>query len=156
MDISLPRQVARQFFLRIRSAEVKRTTGKSIAIKKAAIWLMNVGSPITFVLSLILIILQYGPWEASLIVPIAGICWTIIYGLTSDQGGWLIGTIPLLLSGIEVVDSGQLGNPLFLFVLSIWLQRTSYLLATYWLLAIVMSSFDAFEMMEEHISIEPS
>lgn len=154
VDITLPRQVARQFLLRIKSQEVKRTTGKSIAWKKALVWLMNILSPIIFVISLCLIILNYGVWEASLIVPIAGICWIVIYGLTSDQGGWLIGTIPLVISAIPVVESGQIASPLFLFILSIWLQRTSYLISTYWVLDIVMNSFDAFEMMEEHMLIE--
>lgn len=154
VDISLPRQVARQFFLRIQNQEVKQTTGKSIGWKKALILLMNIASPILFVVSLGLVAMNYGVWEASLIVPIAGICWTVIYGLTSDQGGWLIGTIPLVISAIPVVESGQIADPFFLFVLSIWLQRTSYLVAAYWLLDIVMSSYNAFEMMEEHLLID--
>ena len=153
-DIDLPREVARQFFLRIHSQEVKQTTGKSIGWMKAVVWLMNIASPIVFLVSLALIIMNYGHWEATLIVPVAGISWIVIYGLTSDQGGWLIGSIPLAISAIPLFETGQIANPLFFFVLSIWLQRTSYLLSAMWLLDIVMSSFDAFEMMEEHLLID--
>ena len=35
-------------------------------------------------------LIEHSAWEASLILPIAGICWTVIYGLTSAQGGWMI------------------------------------------------------------------
>lgn len=155
ISVDIPRQVARQFFLRIRPQDVKNTTGRSIVLKKLLIWLMNICSPAIFVLSIVLIIMEYGAWEASFIVPIAGICWTVIYGLTSDQGGWLIGTVPLIVCAIPIASgSTTLLDPLFLIVLSIWLQRTSYLVATRWLLDIVMSSFEAFEMLEAHLSIE--
>lgn len=155
VSVDIPRLVARQFFLKIRPQEVKQATGKSILVKKALIWLMNILSPVVFVLSLALIIIEYGAWEATFIVPIAGICWTVIYGLTSDQGGWLIGTVPLAVCFVPVVaDNMDYLDPMFLFVLSIWLQRTSFLVATSWLLDLVMSSFPAFEMLEQHLSIE--
>lgn len=154
-SVEMPRQVARQFFLHINPQEVKRTTGKSILFKKALIWFMNISSPILFLISMALVIKEYGTLEASLIVPIAGICWTVIYGLASDRGGWLIGTIPLGICFVPIVANNMtFMDPLFLFVLSIWLQRTSYLVATSWLLNIVMSSFEAFEMLEEHLSFE--
>jgi len=155
VSVDIPRQVARQFFLMIHPQDVKRTTGKSIVVKKALIWLMNILSPIVFFLALALVIVEYGAWEATLIVPIAGICWTVIYGLTSDQGGWLIGTIPLVICSVPIITGSMTFlDPIFLIVLSIWLQRTSFLVATSWLLDLVMSSFAAFEMLEQHLSIE--
>ena len=155
VSVEMPRQVARQFFLRISPQDVKRTTGKSIVFKKALIWLMNISSPLIFIISMALVIKEYGTLEASLIVPIAGICWIVIYGLASDRGGWLIGTVPLAICFVPIVANNMtVMDPLFLFVLSIWLQRTSYLVATTWLLDIVMSSFEAFEMLEEHLSFE--
>ncbi|MFT5099492.1 MAG: hypothetical protein ACJAX5_003501 [Patiriisocius sp.] len=155
VSVGIPRQVARQFFLRIHPQEVKQTTGKSIVVKKALIWLMNILSPVIFVLTLALVIIEYGAWEATLIVPIAGTCWTVIYGLTSDKGGWLIGTVPLVICSVPIITgSMNFLDPMFLFVLSIWLQRTSFLVSTSWLLDLVMSSFPAFEMLEQHLSIE--
>jgi len=155
VSVELPRQVARQFFLRINPQDVKRTTGKSILFKKVLIWLMNILSPIVFIVSMALVIKDHGAFEASLIVPIAGICWTVVYGLASDRGGWLIGTVPLVICLVPVATNNMnFLDPLFLFVLSIWLQRTSYLVATSWLLDIVMSSFEAFEMLEQHLSFD--
>jgi len=155
VSVELPRQVARQFFLRISPQDVKRTTGKSILLKKLLIWFMNISSPVLFIVSMALVIKDHGAFEASLIVPIAGICWTVVYGLASDRGGWLIGTVPLAICLVPIVTSNTtFMDPLFLFVLSIWLQRTSYLVATRWLLDIAMSSFDAFEMLEQHLSFD--
>ncbi|MFT4799545.1 MAG: hypothetical protein ACJAXW_004236 [Candidatus Azotimanducaceae bacterium] len=155
ISVEMPRQVARQFFLHISPQDVKRTTGKSILFKKTLIWLMNISSPILFIISMALVIKDHGAFEASLIVPIAGICWTVVYGLASDRGGWLIGTVPLVICVVSIMASNlTFMDPIFLFVLSIWLQRTSYLVATRWLLDIVMSSFEAFEMLEEHLSFD--
>ncbi len=155
--VTLPRQVAKQFFLRIDNPSVKATTGDSIFFKKFVVWLFNVASPVTFVIAMSLIFKAYGPWEASFILPAAGICWIIIYGLTSEHGGWLIGTVPLILTLPLLSATGMdSGLPVFLFVLSIWLQRSSYLLAGRWLTEIVTSSYAAFEMMEEHITIKES
>ena len=155
VNITLPREVARQFFLRIKSAEVKQTTGKSIALQKLLVWFCSIASPLVFVASMIYFAVSHSAWEASLILPIAGICWTVIYGLTSAQGGWLVGSVPLLIVATPIgTGNATLTDPVFLFVLSIWLQRASYLLPTQWLLGIVLSNFDAFEMMEEHLEIE--
>lgn len=151
----MPREVARQFFLRIRNAEVKQTTGKSIVFQKLLIWFTSVASPIVFVASLVFFWLGHSAWEAALILPIAGICWTVIYGLASTQGGWLIGTIPLIIAASPLVNSsGTATDPVTLFVLALWLQRTSYLLAHQWLMSIVMDHYDAFEMMEQHLNLE--
>jgi hypothetical protein len=155
VEVSLPREVARQFFLRITSSEVKATTGKSIALQKLLVWICTITSPILFVASLVFFAMTHSAWESTLILPIAGICWTVIYGLTSNQGGWLIGTVPLVICAFPMASSGaNTSDPLFLFVLSIWLQRASYLLADRWLMAIVMRHFEAFEMMEAHLQIE--
>lgn len=159
--ITLPREVAKQFFLRITNAEVKQTTGRSIALKKMLIWMMTIASPLLFVASMISFGITHNAWEASFILPIAGICWIIIYSLTSAHGGWLVGTIPLALSLFLLIPSSEsvfdvthATDPVFLFVLSIWLQRTSFLLSDRWLMDITMTNFEAFEMMEEHLSFE--
>ena len=79
----------------------------------------------------------------------------MIYGVTSAQGGWMIGTIPLAIVAIPIVTgSATLTDPIFLFVLSIWLQRASFLMSAHWLMNIIMSHFEAFEMMEEHLQLE--
>lgn len=155
VDVSLPREVARQFFLRITSAEVKATTGKSITLQKLLVWFCAITSPILFLASMVFFAMTHSAWESTLILPIAGICWTVIYGLTSNQGGWLIGTVPLVICALPMANpSANTADPIFLFVLSIWLQRASYLLADRWLMSIIMGHYDAFEMMEAHLQIE--
>ena len=155
VDVYMPREVARQFFLRITAAEVKQTTGRSILAQKFLVWFASIASPLVFVASMVFFVLDHSAWEASLILPIAGICWTVIYGLTSAQGGWWVGTVPLAITAIPIFTGGAgVTDPIFLFVLSIWLQRASYLLSTGWLMSIIMSNFEAFEMMEEHLQLE--
>jgi hypothetical protein len=155
VDVSIPHEVARQFFLRITSAEVEATTGRSIAFQKSLVWIASIASPFVFIACMVFFLIEHSAWEASLILPIAGICWTVIYGLTSAQGGWLIGTIPLAIVAIPIATgSATLTDPIFLFVLSIWLQRASYLMSAHWLMGIIMSHFEAFEMLEEHLQLE--
>ncbi len=155
VEVSMPREVARQFFLRITVAEVKATTGRSILFPKLLVWLFTIASPLLFLACVVSFVMSHSAWEASLIVPIAGICWTVIYGLTSNQGGWLVGTVPLLISASPLVNpTFNPADPFFLFVLSIWLQRASYLLSEHWLMSIVMGHYGAFEMMETHLQIE--
>ena len=155
VDVSMPREVARQFFLRITAAEVKATTGRSIGPQKLLVWAACITSPLIFLACMVFFVIEHSAWEASLILPIAGICWTVIYGLTSAQGGWVIGTVPLVIVTIPIaMGNAALTDPIFLFVLSIWLQRASYLMSSTWLMSIIMSNFEAFEMMEEHLQLE--
>ena len=157
VEVSLSREVARTFFLRITNAEVKNTTGKSILLQKLIVWFSCLASPFAFVASMAFFLTDHSAWEATLILPIAGICWTVIYGLTSNMGGWLVGTFPLVIAASPLInETGTLTDPILLFVLSIWLQRASYLLSESWLMSIVMNHYEAFEMMEEHLQIEAS
>ncbi len=90
-----------------------------------------------------------------MLLPIAGIFWTVIYGLPSDKGEWLSGTIPLLIACSPLVNpSLSITEPISLFVFSLWLQRTSFLLAERWMMNIVMNHYEAYEMMEQHIHTE--
>lgn len=153
--VTMPREVARRFFLRITSAEVKATTGRSIVLQKLIVWLFTLSSPAVFAASLIFFTLTHSALEASLIIPIAGICWIIIYGMTAEQGGWSLGTAALIIAASPLVNQPfSIADPVFLYVLSIWLQRASYLLSEQWLMSIVMGHYSAFEMMETHLQIE--
>jgi hypothetical protein len=151
--LSIPKQVARRFFTRVGNDSVKDTIGMSVNIQKLVILAGVLASPLIFGIFAISIYLHMGAAYASIVVPLAGICWTVVYGLTSHWGGWLVGTIPLMAALALLMAGSGLGEPLFLFVLSIWLQRSTYLLAGKWLEHIVSSSYEAYEMLVEHITI---
>ena len=152
--MSIPCQVARRFFTRVKSQTVSSSIGQSIMFKKLIIWFGIIASPILFFLFMVAVVYYFGFTAASLIIPATGICWTIIYGLTSEHGGWRVGTIPLLISiGLTFVVDPAYSKPFFLFALSLWLQRTTFLLSTTWLVNIVASSYTAYEELVDHVTI---
>jgi len=150
----IPSIVARRFFTHIGRDAVLETTGKSITLKKTLILACAVLAPLLFLCFTVSIYLAYGSSYASFIIPVAGICWVIIFGLTSNHGGWAVGTVPLVLSGILLATTNtSYGLPLTLLILSIWLQRSTYLLSAFWLENIVAHSYAAYEILVEHIEI---
>lgn len=155
--LTIPKEVARHFFTRVGNESVTETIGASVAARKLIIWAAVLASPLVFVVFMVSILLGFGATYASIVIPVAGICWTVIYGLTSDWGGWLVGTIPLLLAAVTTsLTNSSIGLPLFLFILSIWLQRSTYLLAGKWLEDIVSNSYEAYEELIEHVTISPA
>ncbi len=96
--LQIQKQLARQFFTRVDNKSAADATGKSIVLKKGFIRLGIVTSPVFFLLFMLSYFQEFGIWYAAVIIPIVGICRTVIYGLTGHQGGWLIGSIPLLAS----------------------------------------------------------
>ncbi len=153
--LHVSRDVARNFFTRVDGRSVKATTGRSIILQKLCVWTGIIASPLVFLFFIGFVFMRFGGAYATLIISFAGICWTVIYGLTSHHGGWLIGTIPFVLSIAFLSSNLSASEPLFLFVLSLWLQRTTYLMSRSWLESIVSGSYEAYEMMVDHVTITP-
>jgi len=154
LEVQIKSLVARRFFTHIGGQEVIETTGTSIKLKKLIVGSAVLAAPLIFLGALALVLEQYGPTTSGIVIPIIGICWTVIYGLTSDHGGWMIGTLPLALSLLFFILVNQaLGLLIVLFVLSLWLQRFTYLISSRWLLEIVTQSFPAYTALEEHIEL---
>ena len=152
--LTISRIVARQFFTHIGRGSIEAVTGQSVSAKKTYIWFTVIVAPLLFLSSMGVIYMQYGATYASLLVPASAIFWVIIFGLTSNHGGWAVGNVPLFLSLVLLVaNQVSFALPLMLLTLSIWLQRSAYLLSAVWLQNIVASSYAAYEVLLEHIEI---
>ena len=88
-------------------------------------------------------------------IPAVGIFWSILTVLTSDKGSQWIGHAGLIVSFMPFTFlSLSYAYPIALLGTSIWLHRCIYSISQYWLEKLVTGSYDAFDMMVEHIEIE--
>lgn len=151
--VSVPKQVARQFFGRVPNKAVFSITGQSIALKKACLFLVFGLSIGLFVVCLWLIFTSFD-LGAALAIPAVGIFWAILTVLTSDKGNQWLGHLGLLASLAPLfLLSESYSYPAALFGISVWLHRCLYFLSQFWLETLVKGSYDAFDMMAEHISV---
>ena len=122
--------------------------------QKLVIWAGIVVSAALLVVCCAEVIFYFG-WFAAFGVPLVGMFWTVIAGLTGDQGTWLHGAIGLVVGlALAAILESAYGIPLALFVISLWLHRTNYGLAQRWLTQLISSSYGAFDMLVEHIEID--
>jgi hypothetical protein len=155
-DISIPKQVARHFYSRVSNEDVFSITGQSIALKKTFLYILFSLSIALFAVCLGLIFARFN-WAAAIAIPAVGIFWAILAVLTSDKGNQWVGHVGLLASLLPLLLlSESYSYPAALFGISIWLHRCLYFLSQFWLEALVKASFDAFDMMIEHIHVDDS
>ena len=151
--IDIPKTVARRFFTHIKGDSIQDVTGLSVLPRKVTIWFCIVLSLLSFLLFAITMFYQYGPTLASILIPIGGIFWIIIFGLASDHGNWWHGTLPLVACLLLYLQGQTFAQPVLFLIFSLWIRRASYLLAERWLRDLVTHSYAAFEALEEHINI---
>lgn len=148
--------LARQFFLRVSNRSIVETTGESLVWQKLAIWTGAVVAPVLLGLC-VLSIIYYFEWFATLGVPLVGMFWTVIAGLTGHRGSWkhtLVGLAVGLVLAAALENAYRI--PLIFFVLSLAVHRTNYQLAGLWLTKLINRSFGAYDMLVEHIHVEDS
>ena len=122
--------------------------------QKLLIWLLILTSGATFIVAALLIIGSFGFWSG-IAVPLIGIFWTILAGLTYDHSGMKGMSAILALSAVAFFYvTPDYSEPGFFFVLSIWLYRTSYISAQAFLTNLIEGSYAAFDMLVEHIEIQ--
>ena len=149
----VPRQVARNFFLRTSNHAIKQATGQSALVSKLIIWIGVITAPLLFLIAAIYYIMDSG-WAATVMVPLLGIFWTIIAGLTGDQGSFLQGTLAMIAGAVlAAILPTEYAIPLALIIVSLWVQRNIFFIAEYFLLHLISQSFAAFDMLIEHIEI---
>ncbi|MEJ6593526.1 MAG: hypothetical protein QNL99_16225 [SAR86 cluster bacterium] len=149
----VPRQVARNFFLRTSNHAIKQATGQSALVSKLIIWIGVITAPLLFLIAAIYFIMDSG-WAATVMVPLLGIFWTIIAGLTGDQGSFLQGTLAMIAGAVlAAILPTEYAIPLALIIVSLWVQRNIFFIAEYFLLHLISQSFAAFDMLIEHIEI---
>ena len=152
-QLSVPRVVARDFYLRVPNASIRATAGQSALGAKIVIWVGTTGAILVMLLCAAVIIWHFA-WSATLIVPLTGIFWTLVAGLTGDQGTFMFGTLALLAAGAlaSLLPTG-FAEPLLLLAFSLWIHRGVYLFAQLRLIKLVSSSFAAFDMFIEHLEV---
>lgn len=154
LRVKIPRSIARQFFFRVDNSSTKATTDESAIIQKLIVWAGVITSPVLFIICAFIIAGDLG-WLAAFAIPIVGIFWTVLAGFTSESGYWLDITGALAMTFIIYLvwtDAGTLA--LFVFTLSLWVHRMTSMIAEYFLVQIVTSSFDAYAMLVDHVTVE--
>ncbi len=153
-SIRIPRGVARQFFTHVSNRSIIDITDLSALREKILVWLGIGGALFALAACVLLVVQWYGLW-AVVAVPLIGIFWAILAGLTHEEGHWQTISIALLASmAAALFFSSPYAIVLFLFVLSLWIHRITYILAQHFLERLVLDSFDAWDMLVEHIDLE--
>ncbi|MBD3648460.1 MAG: hypothetical protein HUJ31_13630 [Pseudomonadales bacterium] len=152
--VVVPRSIARQFFVRVDNKSIKATTGESAIIQKLIVWTGMATAPVLLGVCLLVLIIEMG-WSSAFAVPVVGIFWTVLAGFTSDTGPWYEITAALAIAFLVwLVYTNNYALALLFFTLSIWVHRMTFMLAQHFLAQIVARSFDAYDMLIDHVSIE--
>ncbi len=155
-SVTIPRGVARQFFTHVNNASIKSITDTSMLMQKCLIWLAIAFSIMSLLVSAIFIIKSFGYW-AAVAVPLTGIFWVLLAGLTYEEGSWMSLTAAFIASLVAIFFMAKVYSlPAFFFVLSVWVYRITYILAQTLLTGLVKESYAAFDMLVEHIDIQES
>jgi len=153
-SLSIPRNVARQFYAKVSNKAIMTTTGDSAIVDKSLVITGLILSPIFLGLCLLHVIYEFG-WWATISAPLIGLFWAVLTGLTNEEGEWYIATV---LTGFAIAAAILEPNgytiPLATFVVSIWVNRVTYIVAERQLVSLVSSSYAAYDMLADHIEIE--
>ena len=153
-SICIPRRVARQFFTHTSNSSIKNTTDSSAHWQKSLVWMGVSAAPILLLVCGLVVIDSSG-WWAAVTVPTIGIFWTILAGLTAEDGDWPSVTIALGLAiACYFLLPPTYSVPLLLFVSSLWIHRMTYILAQELLISLVSDSYPAWEMLTDHIDLD--
>ncbi len=152
-SLSVTRALARQFFTHVGNRNVVDLTGRSVLGRKFVVLGLLLISLLLIVISLGLIIRDFG-WAALFAVPLTGIFWTVLAGFTTELGSLLSSTVILIaVLAISYFLPMSYMLPVVLFAVSLFLYRLAHMLAQYFLLQLVVSSYDAYDMLSEHITV---
>lgn len=152
-SLHISRNIARQFYTRVSNQSVQETASQSAARDKSIVYAGLTLSPVLLLFCALIIIYNFGGW-AAIVVPLVGIFWAVLAGLTSAEGSWQAASGALIISIIAAAfDPNEYTVPLALFVMSIWAHRLTYIFAQRQLLVLVATSYPAFDMLADHIEV---
>ena len=152
--ISISRSLSRRFYTRVSHRNVRDLTGRSQRLHKSIV-IFLIGISLTLILiSLILIGRNFG-YATVVAIPLTGIFWTILAGFTTEHGT-LRFTSALAVVGVTLLQllPPNYSWPASLFITSLFIYHTAHILAQLFLLGLLVDSYDAFDMMVDHIEIE--
>ena len=152
--VRLPRTVAKQFFLRVSLSDIKTRSGRSVWPYKAGVLVGQILAPALLIGCFVLIYAESEAWLSALLVPLAGILWTVIAGFINADGHWLPMTIMVALAAGLAALGLPWAGALTVFTASLWVHRMTFVLAERSLTSLVTTSYAAYEMLTEHITVE--
>jgi hypothetical protein len=151
--IRVSRSMARQFYLVVGNRNVRDLTGQSVLLEKILVIGLLLVSLIAMLASLVLIGVNFGH-GAIVGIPLIGIFWTIIVGLTTEYGD-LAQTVvvsALLAFAAAALPPDYLW-PFEAFVASVAAYRLAHLFAQRLLAQLIGSSYDAYDMLSAQVEI---
>ncbi|MDA0978463.1 MAG: hypothetical protein O3B72_07895 [Proteobacteria bacterium] len=152
-QLQISRNVARRFFTHVSPGNIHSVTGQYVVIQHLLVIASLVAGVLCAAASLLVVYLEFDTM-AFLAVPLTGILWTVIAGFSNELGGtW--DTLSMYLVSLVLIWFLPTGYilPVFFFVTGLLLYRAAHLLAAYFLKKLVIGSFEAFEMLEQHITV---
>ncbi len=154
VSLVISRNLARQFFFNVGNRNIRNLTGVSMPGKKAVVVALLFISLALAAFCLALVVREFG-WGAIIGVPIVGIFWTVLAGFTTEMGSYLSST---LLTAACAVTAWFLpfeyGITFLFFSLSMYCYLLTHLMAETFLLQLLHTSYDAYDMLCEQIDLE--
>lgn len=152
--LTVSRTMARQFFTHVGNQNVADLTGQSIMMKKIVVIFLLLTSILLVFLCMAMMIDRYG-WAAMFVIPLVGIFWTILAGLTTELGSTISSTLSLItVLTIAYFLPTTYQWPIVIFAGSVYLFRMAHIFAQYSLSRLILRSYDAYDMLCEHVEID--
>jgi hypothetical protein len=147
------RSMARQFFINVTHRNIKNLTGVSVLGEKLLVLASLASALVLITVCLALAVKEFG-WGATFVVPLIGIFWTVVVGFTTDSGSMLVSTLLFIGCLALTYFLPEAYGWLFgIFVTSVYSYRIAHISAQSFLVTLVSSSYDAYNMLEEQIEI---
>ena len=151
--LSVPPGVAKQFFTRVTSSAIKGTTGVAVIAEKLLIWSGVVLAPLVLLACFGYVAVEFDSL-AAFAIPMIGVFWTVFAGYTNERGKWQPLTIILSIAAVNtLILEFAYSIPIFLFTLSLWIHRLTYVASQTFLTSIVTNSYPAYDQLAEHVQI---
>ncbi len=152
--MTIPRNISRQFYLRVDNRSIINATGHSQYRYKLLVRGCELLAIALVALAGLSIINSFG-WWAAVIAPLAGIFWVVIAGLTNDEGELQTITIALLLTATSTFFLPlEYALPLLFVNLSLWIHRVNSIIAQKLLINLIQHSWTAYDMLAENIEVD--
>jgi len=152
--VAIPRNVARQFFIRVSGRDVVQAAGVDITFRRLVVWTGLVLAPLTLIACCVAIVNGFG-FTAALIVPLVGAFWAVVTGLTYQHGSWFPVSAVLAVAVVTVIlIPNDYTIPVLLFCASAWMHRMTFIAAQRYLQSLVVDSYEIYDRLADHVELE--
>ncbi len=152
--IVITRGLARRFYTRVGHRNVRDLTGQSQWHHRSIV-IGLLGISLTLILIGLILLGMHLGFGAVVAIPLTGIFWTILAGFTTEHGDLRLTS---LLTIIVLVPCQLLPQTYVwtasLFITSLFIYHTTHIVAQAFLCQLLVESYEAFDMLADHIEIE--